>query len=186
MEHEHKKHAEGCCCEHECEHEKEHGCCCEHEREHEKEHGCCCGHEREQGCSCCGHEHGEENEKVQVIRLAVSAVLLAAAWLSPLAGIWRLLAFLVPYLIAGYTVLWQAAKNILHGEIFDEGFLMAIATIGAFFIGEYPEAVFVMIFFQVGELFEALPWAAAAGRSKRSWISARITPIWKKTAKRGR
>ena len=150
MEHEHKKHAEGCCCEHEREHEKEHGCCCEHEREH--------------GCSCCGHEHGEENEKVQVIRLAVSAVLLAAAWLSPLAGIWRLLAFLVPYLIAGYTVLWQAAKNILHGEIFDEGFLMAIATIGAFFIGEYPEAVFVMIFFQVGELFEAL----AVGRSRRS------------------
>ena len=178
MEHEHKKHAEGCCCEHErehekehgccCEHEreheKEHGCCCEHEREHEKEHGCCCEHEREHGCSCCGHEHGEENEKVQVIRLAVSAVLLAAAWLSPLAGIWRLLAFLVPYLIAGYTVLWQAAKNILHGEIFDEGFLMAIATIGAFFIGEYPEAVFVMIFFQVGELFEAL----AVGRSRRS------------------
>ena len=164
MEHEHKKHAEGCCCEHEREHEKEHGCCCEHEREHEKEHGCCCEHEREHGCSCCGHEHGEENEKVQVIRLAVSAVLLAAAWLSPLAGIWRLLAFLVPYLIAGYTVLWQAAKNILHGEIFDEGFLMAIATIGAFFIGEYPEAVFVMIFFQVGELFEAL----AVGRSRRS------------------
>ncbi|MGM9557755.1 MAG: heavy metal translocating P-type ATPase [Oscillospiraceae bacterium] len=99
-----------------------------------------------------------------MIRLAVSAVLLAAAWLSPLAGIWRLLAFLVPYLIAGYTVLWQAAKNILHGEIFDEGFLMAIATIGALFIGEYPEAVFVMIFFQVGELFEAL----AVGRSRRS------------------
>ena len=164
MEHEHKKHAEGCCCEHEREHGKEHGCCCEHEREHEKEHGCCCEHEREHGCSCCGHEHGEENEKVQVIRLAVSAVLLAAAWLSPLAGIWRLLAFLVPYLIAGYTVLWQAAKNILHGEIFDEGFLMAIATIGALFIGEYPEAVFVMIFFQVGELFEAL----AVGRSRRS------------------
>ena len=149
MEHEHKKHAEHCCCEH----------------EREKEHGCRCGHEREHGCSCgCGHEHGEENEKVQVIRLAVSAVLLAAAWLSPLVGIWRLLAFLVPYLIAGYTVLWQAAKNILHGEIFDEGFLMAIATIGAFCIGEYPEAVFVMIFFQVGELFEAL----AVGRSRRS------------------
>ena len=66
MEHEHKKHAEGCCCEHEREHEKEHGCCCEHEREH--------------GCSCCGHEHGEENEKVQVIRLAVSAVLLAVSY----------------------------------------------------------------------------------------------------------
>ncbi len=183
MEQEHNEHAHVQCCEHEHEHEHEHAHCCEHEHghehahEHEHEHGHahehahahCCEHEHEHrhehGCSCgCGHDHGEAGTKAQVIKLVVSAVLLVAAYLLPLEGVWRLAAFLLPYLIVGYEVLWEAASNIIHGEVFDEAFLMALATIGAFCIGEYPEAVFVMIFFQVGELFEGI----AVGRSRRS------------------
>ena len=72
--------------------------------------------------------------------------------------------FLVPYLIAGWDVLFGAVRNIVRGNVFDEKFLMSIATIGAFVLGEYPEAVFVMVFFQIGELFESI----AVGRSRKS------------------
>lgn len=72
--------------------------------------------------------------------------------------------YLVPYLIAGYDVLRKAVRNICHGQIFDENFLMCIATIGAFAVGEYPEASAVMIFYQVGELLQGI----AVGRSRRS------------------
>ena len=193
MGHEHNEHAHDCVCgcthahhhehehehthdhEHAHEHEHEHSCGCKHEQEYAHEHGCGCkhkhkhehDHDHDHGCSCgCGHQHahGEHGVKGQVIRLAVSAALLIAAWLLPLSGVWKLIAFALPYFIAGYGVLREAAENIVHGEVFDENFLMAIATIGAFCIGEYPEAVFVMIFFQVGELFEEL----AVGRSRRS------------------
>ena len=75
-----------------------------------------------------------------------------------------LLLFLIPYLIIGYDVLLRAARNIAHGQIFDENFLMGIATVGAFFTGEYSEAVFVMLFYQVGELFQSI----AVGKSRRS------------------
>ncbi len=78
-----------------------------------------------------------------------------------------LLLALVPYLVAGYDVLWNAIRNIFHGQIFDENFLMTLATVGAFAIGEYYEAVGVMIFYQVGELFQSI----AVGKSRKS-ISA--------------
>lgn len=99
-----------------------------------------------------------------LIRIGVSAALLIAYALSPLEGIWRLLAFLVPYAVIGWDVLWKAARNIAHGQVFDENFLMSIATVGAFATGEYPEAVFVMLFYQVGELFQSY----AVGRSRQS------------------
>ena len=67
----------------------------------------------------------------------------------------RLLLFLIPYLVIGWDVLWRAVRNIAHGQVFDENFLMALATVGALAIGEYPEAVFVMLFYQVGELFQS-------------------------------
>ncbi|MEG2813520.1 MAG: heavy metal translocating P-type ATPase, partial [Oscillospiraceae bacterium] len=70
----------------------------------------------------------------------------------------------IPYLIIGFDVLWKAIRNILRGQIFDENFLMTIATIGAICIGEYPEAVFVMLFYQVGELFQSY----AVGKSRKS------------------
>lgn len=79
-------------------------------------------------------------------------------------GIWLLLMFLPPYLIAGGDVLLKAARNIIHGNVFDENFLMCIATVGAFAIKEYEEAVFVMIFYQVGELFQSI----AVGKSRKS------------------
>ena len=102
--------------------------------------------------------------KKMLARILVSAALLVACALSPLEGIWRLLSFLVPYAVIGWDVLWKAARNIAHGQVFDENFLMALATVGAFATGEYPEAVFVMLFYQVGELFQSY----AVGRSRQS------------------
>ena len=76
----------------------------------------------------------------------------------------RLLLFLVPYFVIGWDILWKAVRNIAHGQVFDENFLMCIATIGALVLGEYAEAVGVMLFYQVGELFQSY----AVGRSRRS------------------
>ncbi|MBQ3940177.1 MAG: cadmium-translocating P-type ATPase [Oscillospiraceae bacterium] len=109
----------------------------------------------------------EPDQKKALFRIIAAVVMLIAAWLLPVKGIWRLPLFAVPYLIAGYPVLFNAVRNLLHGQLFDESLLMTLATFGAFAIGEYPEAAFVMIFFQTGELFEDI----AVGRSRRS-ISA--------------
>ena len=107
-----------------------------------------------------------KRQKKTLIRIIVSAVLLVAAVLLPYPQEWylRLAVFLVPYGVIGYDVIWRAVRNIAHGQIFDENFLMVIATIGALAIGEYPEAVLVMIFNQVGGLFESY----AVGKSRRS------------------
>ena len=91
---------------------------------------------------------------------------------DPYEGALRFLLFLPAYFVIGWDVLWRAAKNIIHGQVFDENFLMALATVGAFCTGffgkgEYPEAVFVMLFYQVGELFQSY----AVGKSRKS-ISA--------------
>ncbi len=90
-----------------------------------------------------------------LIRILVSAALFVAALLLPLEGWARLIAFLPAYGVVGWDVLWRALRNIVRGQVFDENFLMALATIGALAIGEYPEAVFVMLFYQVGELFQS-------------------------------
>lgn len=107
-------------------------------------------------------------QKKTLIRIIISAVLLAGVYaVSYLADItqWlRLGLFLVPYFLIGWDILWRAARNIVHGQIFDENFLMCIATIGAFALGEYPEAVFVMLFYQVGEFFQSY----AVAKSRRS------------------
>lgn len=105
-----------------------------------------------------------KKQKKNLTRILCSAVLLAVAWLLPLEGIWRLLVFLVPYAVIGYDVLFSAVRNILHGQIFDENFLMALATVGAFFVADYPEAVAVMLFYQIGELFQSI----AVGKSRKS------------------
>lgn len=108
-------------------------------------------------------------QKKMLVRILASAVLLIAAVLIPYSGVWRFLLFLPAYFVIGWDVLWRAVKNIAHGQVFDENFLMALATVGAFCTGffgegEYPEAVFVMLFYQVGELFQSY----AVGRSRRS------------------
>ncbi len=106
----------------------------------------------------------EAEQKNILIRIISSIVLLIAACLLPFEGYLQLLVFLVPYAVVAYDVLWRALKNILHGEVFDENFLMSLATVGAFFIGEYPEAVAVMLFYQVGELFQDM----AVDKSRKS------------------
>ena len=103
-------------------------------------------------------------QKKLLIRITVALVLFIAAIFIPVKGIFRLALYLIPYAVVGYSVLIKAMKNILHGQIFDENFLMALATVGAFGVGEYPEAVFVMLFYQVGELFESI----AVGKSRKS------------------
>ena len=125
-------------------------------------------------------------------RILAGAALLLAAVLIPVEGYLRLLLFLIPYLLAGGDVLWRAVRNILRGQVFDENFLMAVATIGAFFIGEYPEAVLVMVFYQVGEWFQgyavgrsrasiAFPSRRTAGRSPRSPTGSRSRGGWRRT-----
>ena len=103
-------------------------------------------------------------QKRTLLRVCMGAALLAAFSLLPARGTEKLLFYLAPYLIVGGDVLWKAARNIAHGQIFDENFLMCVATVGAFLIGEYPEAVAVMLFYQIGELFQSY----AVGRSRKS------------------
>ncbi len=106
-------------------------------------------------------------QKKTLIRIVVSLVIAAIAYFSPVEEILKLSAFIVSYLVIGYDVLWSAIRNIAHGQLFDEQFLMSLATIGAFAIGDYPEASAVMIFYQTGELFQSI----AVGKSRKSIAS---------------
>lgn len=111
-----------------------------------------------------------KKQKKVLLRIILSGVFLIIAYILtvfifPDINRWvKLAIFLVPYGIIGWDILWRAVKNIAHGQIFDENFLMCVATIGAFALGEYPEGVFVMLFYQVGELFQSY----AVGKSRRS------------------
>ncbi len=162
--HEHSREHNSCGCH---EHSHEHNSCGCHEHSHNAHEEHCCEH-------CEAKLHGDNTvSRSLVIRIVVSAVLFAAGFflpfkesasLSSLGGLLHLAYYLLPYLIIGYDVLWDAAKNIRKGQIFDEQFLMAIATIGAFAIGDYAEGVAVMLFYQVGEMFQTM----AVGKSRRS------------------
>ena len=121
------------------------------------------------------HDHHHDETRESIIKIAAAALLLAAAIYIERHTQWQvwqyLLLYLVPYLIVGWDTLKEAAEALAHGEAMDENFLMSIATLGALGIGflpgaatQFPEAVFVMLFFQVGELFEGI----AEGRSRRS------------------
>ena len=103
-------------------------------------------------------------QKKMLMRIILSALLLAAAVLIPAQGWLRPILFLIPYAVIGWDILWKAVRNICNGQVFDENFLMALATVGAFLTGEYPEGVFVMLFYQVGELFQGY----AVGKSRKS------------------
>ena len=87
-----------------------------------------------------------KKQKRMLFRVLASAVLFAVALLLPTEGWLRLFTFLIPYAVIAWDVLWRAVRNIAHGQVFDENFLMALATVGALATGEYPEAVFVMLF----------------------------------------
>ena len=180
------------CGERHAQEDKENGCCvghCAHEEEHdhhESLHGCGChchetpaghsahNHGKSQGhCHCHHHHHGSGRGKV--LQIVLSALLLVGAVVvekNCALSVWQLLLiYMVPYLLAGYATLKEAAEGIARGDLFNENFLMALATIGALCIGffpgadtEFPEAVFVMLFFQIGELFEGY----AEGKSRDS------------------
>lgn len=108
-----------------------------------------------------------KKQKIMLIRILLSAAMLAAAILFPSGGIIRWISFLVPYAVIGWDVLWKAVRGIIRGQVFDENFLMSLATVGAFCTGELPEGVAVMLFYQVGELFQSY----AVARSRKSIAS---------------
>ncbi len=186
-EHEHEHHHENhhhhdedghCCCDYDHEHEHEHHhheheedpCCCDHEHEHEHEHH----HEEHikehEHIHEHTHEHGE-SEKSELPLIIAGAVLLVAARIAdPHVDnvIIKAVMYVIPYLILGGEILVDAFKGILRGRIFSEKFLMSLATIAAFVLQEYPEAVGVMLFFRIGEYFED----KAVEKSRKSVMAA--------------
>ena len=146
---------------------KHHHCDCSIDEHHE--------HHEHHGCGCHHHHHEEGSLKSKLYLIGVTIILLIVAVFIEkhydLATWQLLLVYLIPYLLIGHETLGEAAEGIAKGDMFNEHFLMAIATIGALCIGffpgsetEFPEAVFVMLFFQVGELFEEY----AEGKSRDS------------------
>ena len=108
-----------------------------------------------------------KKQKKVLIRIIVAAILLVILHFVPLEGMWLGLLYLIPYAVIGYDILRKAVLGIMHGEVFDENFLMAVATVGAMGLGEYSEGVAVMLFYQIGELFQSV----AVGKSRQN-ISA--------------
>jgi len=152
----HHRHAEH----HHC---HEDGCECGHEHEHDHDHD----HEHEHG-----HSHEEEHSvSGEIISVAVGTAVFAAALLTEHlahAGIPALVLYIAAYLILGHGIILSALKNVAKGNFFDENTLMTVATVGAFAIGEYAEAVGVVLFFSIGELFEDF----AVSRSRKAITAA--------------
>ena len=124
-------------------------------------------------CEHCGahdhdheHEEEEENLKAEVVKLVIALIIFATAFFKVVPGKIATWLFVAAYILSGYEVLLKSIKNIFRGEVFDENFLMSIATLGAFAISKPGEAAAVMIFYNVGELFEDY----AVGKSKKSII----------------
>lgn len=106
-----------------------------------------------------------KKQKKVFIRIMIAAVLMPVCYFIPVENSYlRLLVFMIPYLIIGYDILRKAVLGVVHGEVFDENFLMAAATVGAILLGEYMEGVAVMLFYQIGELFQSY----AVGKSRRN------------------
>ena len=188
QDHDHHDHDdEDCCCGHDHEHEHHHhdhddeDSCCDHDHEHHSHH-----HDDDED-SCCDHDHDhyyhhddeeEEEEKTSffaehkdAIVLAIGAVLFVVAELvEKFANVQYLPEgiFIFAYVILGAEIVWTAVKNLFGGKVFDENFLMSIATIGAFVVGDFAEAVGVMLFYRIGELFEDV----AVNRSRKQIMEA--------------
>ena len=106
-----------------------------------------------------------KKQKKVLIRIIIAAILVIVCYLIPINNPYlRLAVFMIPYLIIGYDILRKAVLGVVHGEVFDENFLMAAATVGAIILGEYVEGVAVMLFYQIGELFQSY----AVGKSRRN------------------
>ena len=105
-----------------------------------------------------------KKQKKMLIRIIIAAVLIVVFSLLPAEGYPRFVLFMIPYLVIGYDILKKAFKGILNKQVFDENFLMAVATVGAILLGDYSEGVAVMLFYQIGELFQSY----AVGKSRRN------------------
>ena len=105
-----------------------------------------------------------KKQKKMLIRIIIAAVLIVVFSLLPAEGYLRFVLFMIPYLVIGYDILKKAFKGILNKQVFDENFLMAVATVGAILLGDYSEGVAVMLFYQIGELFQSY----AVGKSRRN------------------
>ena len=179
-DHDHDDHDHECCCghhhdddedEHEHHHHHDHDED-EHEHHHHHDGECGCGHdhhhhddndhdehEHHEHSHEHGHEHGGANKgKKLMIRVATAVALLALGLVSKTnlgETHWAtIVVFIAAYLVAGYDVLWRAICNIRHGEVFDENFLMTVASVGAMCVAEYAEGVAVMVLYQIGEYFQ--------------------------------
>ena len=189
--HEHDHDDDGdCCCGHDHDHEYHHhdhdddgDCCCGHDHDHEHHHhdhddeDCCCGHDHDHEHH--HHDHDDEDEEKtsffaehkDAIVLAIGAVLFVVAELvEKFANVQYLPEgiFVFAYIILGAEIVWTAVKNLFGGKVFDENFLMSIATIGAFVVGDFAEAVGVMLFYRIGELFEDV----AVNKSRKQIMEA--------------
>lgn len=147
-------------------HKHESSCGC-HE---EKEESCQC-HEDDDGCGCgcgCGHDHDDEDGENALPRLIVGAVMFVLCLIlehtTNLPAVVYPLLYLIPYLLIGWETLWISAKRIVRGAVFDENFLMSLASIGAFCVGQYEEGTAVMLLYHIGEWLEDL----AVGRTRAS------------------
>ncbi len=105
-----------------------------------------------------------KKQKKVLVRIFIAAVLMVGFSVLSVEGIFRFALFMIPYLVIGYDILKKAGKGILNRQVFDENFLMAVATVGAILLGEYTEGVAVMLFYQIGELFQSY----AVGKSRRN------------------
>ena len=188
--HEHEHEHKDCCCTnenhhhghddtHDHEHDHEHG----HEHSHEHEHeNCGCGHEHDHhhhGHDHDGHDHCcdacaerskstltptreqllDTDRVIDLIKIFSSAFLLGCGYIYDINAF-----FFAAYVLAGYEVIWEAIKSIFKGEALDENFLMLVSTLGAIYVGQYPEAAGVMLFYSIGEFFEDF----AVDKSRRS------------------
>ncbi len=169
-EHEHHEHHDGCCCGHEHGHHEHHGeHCCDHKHEHNEHHH---DHENKSHKSHNSNDYEDEKKEAGVFIPFILGVVIFAAALAihhfTELGIISAILFGAAYLLLGYNVLISTFKNMRVGNFFDENFLMTVATIGAFVLGEYAEAVGVVLFFKIGELFEDY----AVSRSRKAITAA--------------
>ena len=174
---------------HENNHDHAYGCGCDHAHEHSHEHDCGCGHSHEHshGCGC-------EGEEVEIKKLIAGVVVFLAAMIvfhiprlfqsfdESLMDNIELVVFLLIYLMTANEIVVNAIKNLFKGKALDEQFLMTIASLGAFFVGEYSEACAVMLFYLVGEAFQDY----AVDKSRDSISELMLQICLKKTGLRKR
>ena len=143
-------HHEGCSCGHD---HHEHTCACSHDHDHED---CCCNHEHHHENCACDHDHHHSHGDSDLKTILAGAAFFAIGLILQLAHLelFSLCAFVIAHIILGREIVKNAWKNLRNGHVLDENFLMSIASIGAFFIGEAAEAVGVVLFYRIGEYFE--------------------------------